>query len=378
MYQLNAFNPQQFLQQNWQKQPLLIRGGFPGFVDLLDEHDLAGLAQEPDIDARIVSRQGNNWQVAQGPFGDFAPHCHGQWSLLVQGVDLYLDEATELLNAFNFIPRWRIDDLMVSYSVPGAGVGPHLDQYDVFIIQGKGRRHWQVGDKGQYTEHRPHPLLGQVEAFEPIIDVVLEPGDILYIPPGFPHCGEAIEPSLNYSVGFRAPNQQDLLSSLADFALQQEGLTQRYQDPDLKSRALSGEVLSCEVEKIRALLQASLQGPAFTQWVGSFLSRGPQEESFEDGELPLHALFDYLQSGQPLQRRLDYKGVWLQTDSPQVQLHLGELNTTLDQHLLPYLEPMLSQACWEKPDNLADETLMSLCQAILPLVNAGVWEPIED
>ncbi|GAA0357326.1 hypothetical protein GCM10009092_21940 [Bowmanella denitrificans] len=377
MYQLNAFDPQQFLQQHWQKQPVLIRGGFSEFLDPLDEHDLAGLAQEPDIDARIVSRQGDNWQVTQGPFTEFSQHCQGQWSLLVQGGDRYLDEASELLNAFNFVPRWRVDDLMVSFSVPGAGVGPHLDQYDVFIIQGKGSRRWQVGDKGQHQQTRPHPRLSQVAAFKPLIDEVLTAGDILYIPPGFPHCGEALEPCLNYSVGFRAPNQQELLSSLADFALQQDAFHQRYEDKGLAPRRFAGEVLSTEVECIRQLIQASLHQPEFELWLGEFLSKGPEMAETQTQNIRAPELAAYLLAAKPLQRQLEYKGVWLECNDSCILLHFGELNQQVDKALLPYIETLCTDTVWYKPDDISEISLTALCHSILPLVNAGVWELTE-
>jgi 50S ribosomal protein L16 3-hydroxylase len=219
MYKLESLYFEHFIQQYWQKRPLLIKQGLSNFVDPIDQDELAGLAMEDDIDSRIISLSGDKWAVHQGPFEQFDDICQGQWSLLVQGVDRYNELASHLLGAFDFIPSWRIEDLMVSFSVAGGGVGPHLDQYDVFIIQGKGTRRWKVGGPGQYNEISPHPKLKQIDDFVPIIDEVLEAGDILYIPPGCPHEGVALEDCLNYSVGFRAPNQQELLSNFADYGL---------------------------------------------------------------------------------------------------------------------------------------------------------------
>ncbi|GGD75505.1 cupin domain-containing protein [Lacimicrobium alkaliphilum] len=381
MFKLNLADAGQFLQQYWQKQPLLIRGGFSDFQDLLDEDDLAGLAQEHEIDARIVTREKQQWQVYQGPFADedFEQYCRGQWSLLVQGVEGYLDAGTELINAFDFIPAWRIDDLMVSFSVPGGGVGHHVDQYDVFIIQGKGRRRWQVGGAGDTQEMRPHPLLSQVAPFEPIIDAVLECGDVLYIPPGFAHCGESLEDCLNYSVGLRAPDQQALLSSFADFVIDSGGFQQRYQDPGLTRRTYSREVSRGEIQALRTLMQQTFEDKGFEHWLGSFLSAGEQygqgAVSFSTGEVA-----EYLQSGQPVIRSLDCKGVWLEQASRQPVniLYLGELHIPFEQCLTPYLEPLLQQPYWYYSGDADAETFKLLAELVRKLLNTGLWSLSED
>lgn len=381
MFKLNLADSGKFLQQYWQKQPLLIRGGFRNFEDLLDENDLAGLAQEQQIDARIVVREKHQWQVYQGPFADkdFRQYCQGHWSLLVQGVDGYLNEGAELLNAFDFIPAWRIDDLMVSFSVPGGGVGHHVDQYDVFIIQGKGRRRWQVGAAGNMPEIRPHPLLSQVAPFEPIIDAVLECGDVLYIPPGFAHCGETLEDCLNYSVGFRAPDQQALFSSFADFMIDSGGFQQRYQDPQLLPRTFSREVSRSEVQALRALMQQAFEDNGFEQWLGRFLSTGEEYghrvDSFSIGEVA-----EYLQSGLPLIRSLDCKGVWLEQASrqPVNTLYLGELQIPFEQCLTPYLEPLLQQPYWYYSGDADAETFKLLAELVRKLLNTGLWSLSED
>ena len=152
------------------------------------------------------------------------------------------EPTAALMRPFRELPDWRIDDLMISFSVPGGG-GPHPDQYDVFIIQGTGRRRWRVGEKLQLKQHCPHPDLLQVDPFEAIIDEELEPGDILYIPPGFPHEGYALENAMNYSVGFRAPNTRELISGFADYVLQRELGSTYYSDPDLPPRDHPADVL---------------------------------------------------------------------------------------------------------------------------------------
>ncbi len=233
-YLLEELNIKKFVSTYWQKKPCIIKSFIPNFIDPIDEHELAGLAQESDIDSRIISFHDDDWSAAFGPFDDFSKHCVGKWTLLVQGVDRYIRAISELSQYVSFIPSWRFDDVMVSYSVKGAGVGAHIDQYDVFIVQGKGQRRWQVGLPNQnIQEVSKHPLLKLVDDFETVIDYVLKPGDAVYIPPKHPHKGETIESSLNYSLGFRAPTDIELLHGLIDYGEDTLSAKRRYSDPDI-------------------------------------------------------------------------------------------------------------------------------------------------
>lgn len=272
-YVLNqhAFNPVEFIRRYWQQQPVLIRQAFVGFQDPISADELAGLSMEPGVDSRLVSCVNGNWDLQHGPINDFSNLGDRDWSLLVQAVNEHYPPAQELLRAFRFLPDWRIDDLMVSYSTPGGGVGPHLDQYDVFIIQGTGERRWQVGAQGNYSSHCPHPDLKQVTGFSPIIDEVLQPGDMLYIPAGFPHAGETLQEALNFSVGLRAPSQAELISALADHALEHDALNQRFRDEQATLLNANAEQLADRepwhlpaevVQQCKTLMQAALQDDA--------------------------------------------------------------------------------------------------------------------
>jgi 50S ribosomal protein L16 3-hydroxylase len=296
MYQLkiNELSEQAFLNQYWQKKPLLIKRGFNDFKDPIDANELAGLAMEDSIESRIITNHNQQWQSHQGPFEDFEILTDEHATLLVQAVDHWHPEAAQLLEPFRFIPNWRIDDLMISYSTPGGGVGPHLDQYDVFIIQGEGKRHWRVGlPDASLKQFAQNKSLLQVEAFTAVIDCVLEPGDILYIPPGCPHEGYAIENALNYSVGFRAPNQQDLLSSFADHIIDTESGQKRYTDHTLALRDSKGELTQSEVDKVKTLMQALIENDnLFKNWLGNTLSQpkhdmdlAPEENPFSTAEI---------------------------------------------------------------------------------------------
>ncbi len=210
-----------------------------------------------------------------------------------------------LVRPFRVLPDWRLDDLMISFSVPGGGVGPHIDQYDVFIIQGMGSRRWRVGDKLPMRQFCPHPALLHVDPFEPIIDEDLAPGDILYIPPGFPHDGFTHETALNYSVGFRGPNGRDLISSFADYALENDLGGEHYSDPDLTCREHSGRIEQYELDRIRQMMIDMIGKPDdFTKWFGSFVSTPRHELDIAAAEPPYapEEVLDALQGGERLSR----------------------------------------------------------------------------
>ncbi len=270
LYLSPDFDASDFLTKHWQQTPLVLRQLLPGFSDFLDEHDLAGLSEDDDVDSRIIQYLEQQWRVTSGPFDDFEPLCRGQWTLLVQGVDRYLDEASDLMRAFDFIPYWRMDDLMVSFANAGGSVGPHLDQYDVFLIQGKGQRHWRVGKPGHHKAIFPHPQLSQIAPFDACIDVVLNPGDVLYIPPGWPHEGIALNDCLTYSVGFRAPDQQALLNVLPDML--GESSSTRFSDPGRLPAAKPGVVSNAELVKLKDLLKRALDSDNCDEALLRFLS----------------------------------------------------------------------------------------------------------
>jgi len=284
---ITKFDQTHFLTEYWQKKPCIIRGFVESFNDPIDEHELAGLAQEYEVDSRIVSYLNGKWTATQGPFETFEDVCIGAWSLLVTSVDRYIDDVDELTQLVNFIPNWRLDDVMISFSNEGAGVGPHTDQYDVFIIQGKGSRHWQVGVPGDYTESIPNPLLKQIDGFIPIIDEVLLPGDVVYIPPKHPHNGVALSDCLNYSIGFRAPTSLELLSGLVDENSIDPATALRYTDPELRSlrkiNTTSAAVNSSEINKIKQHLNQLINSEQAEHALLQLLSRQglPNDEALK-------------------------------------------------------------------------------------------------
>tara|TARA_R110000737_G_scaffold34134_2_gene52466 strand:+ start:8650 stop:9804 length:1155 start_codon:yes stop_codon:yes gene_type:complete len=269
--------PELFLAQYWQKKPLLIKQAFTDFQDSITADELAGLAMEAEIESRIVSANSKgDWQVDHGPFEDFSQYGESDWTLLVQAVNNWSRPTHNLLAPFAFIPSWRIDDVMVSFSTPNGGVGAHLDQYDVFIIQGSGKRRWQIGAPDSNLKTLlVHPDLKQVSSFKPVIDEITQAGDLLYIPPNHPHNGVSIENSVNFSIGFQAPSSQELWSSFADKLIDKNIGEQRFNDPE---RALSREsfnITAHDKQQLKAfMLQQLDQEEFYEQFIGQYLTQG--------------------------------------------------------------------------------------------------------
>ena len=364
-----SMNWPEFLATYWQKKPVVIRQGFTGFTDPITPDELAGLAMENETDSRLVSQEGDKWQVAHGPFESFDHLGETHWSLLVQAVNHWHAPSAALMTPFRALSDWRMDDLMVSFSVPGGGVGPHLDQYDVFIIQGSGRRRWRVGNNVRMEQHCPHPDLLQVEPFEAIIDEVLEPGDIVYIPPGFPHEGYSLENALNYSVGFRAPSGKELLSSFADYMLANELGTHRYSDPDLQLRDQPSQILSGETDRIRQMMTDLINEPAtFSQWFGEFISQSRHELDVAPPEPPYQPdeVLEALQQGEPLTR---LGGLRVLVSSDTVFINGESLNSAWPDALHALAnKPSLEAA--DFGEALDDPAFLS---QLAGLINCGYW-----
>jgi len=208
---LGSLTPREFLRQHWQKRPLFVRGALPRFSGLLSQAQLRALAARDDVESRVVERRGRRYDTVHGPFRRLRP-AHRDWTLLVSGVNLHHAGADALLRRFSFVPQARLDDVMVSYATPGGGVGPHIDSYDVFLLQGSGRRRWRIGGRTSW---------------------IASAGDLIYLPPGVRHDGVALEPCFTYSIGFRAPSGAELGAAFLDW-LHERGLPQaRYRDPRL-------------------------------------------------------------------------------------------------------------------------------------------------
>jgi 50S ribosomal protein L16 3-hydroxylase len=255
-----------FLRDYWQKRPLLIRNAFPGFVSPIAPEDLAGLACEDAALSRLIAhdRASDQWMVRHGPFEEelFPQLGDHDWTLLVQDVDKWDADIASLLPAFDFLPRWRIDDIMVSFAATGGSVGAHVDQYDVFLLQAHGHRRWQVdasaamGRAAPSLDFRDDVDLKLLREFHPTHDWVLGPGDMLYLPPGVPHHAVAEDPCLTFSVGMRAPSAAELLGDFVDTLAADADEALRYADPDLAVPADPNEIDAAAMERAVAALNA--------------------------------------------------------------------------------------------------------------------------
>jgi 50S ribosomal protein L16 3-hydroxylase len=280
MYTLDLMqmSQQEFLDNYWQKKPVVIRKGFKDFIDPIAPDELAGLAMEEQIESRLIHKQGEQWQATFGPFDSYEHLGNENWSLVIQALDNFSEEAAEIIEAFRFLPHWRLDDLMASFAMPGGSVGPHKDNYDTFICQGSGKRHWRVGDNGKHVEFAAHEALLHVEPFSPIIDVELESGDILYIPPGFPHEGISLDTSMSFSVGFRANSAVSVLSAFADHLIDNDKGNTLLTDPNRKIVKDSGEVSNHDYASIKQQTHQLLDDDAsFKTFTGQFLT-APKHE----------------------------------------------------------------------------------------------------
>ncbi|MEP6702817.1 MAG: cupin domain-containing protein [Betaproteobacteria bacterium] len=245
---LGGLTATQFLRRHWQKQARLIRQALPDFAGILSRKELYALAARDDVESRLVIRRAGRgragWSLERGPFraADFRGLPASGWTLLVQGVDLHVDAAADLIAGFNFVPYARLDDLMISYAVPEGGVGPHFDSYDVFLLQGPGRRRWRTSTQRD-LELTPGVPLKILRRFRPENDWILEPGDMLYVPPDVAHDGIAVTECMTYSIGFRAPAADELVEQFLQFLPDALGKPAvRYADPDLPATRSPGRI----------------------------------------------------------------------------------------------------------------------------------------
>ena len=306
---LAHFDSDDFLRNFWQKKPLLIRNPWTVWRNPLDPDDLAGLACDDTVEARLIRRTGASWQAEFGPFAEsrFARMDADPWTLLVQAVDHHAPDVAALIAPFRFIPNWRIDDVMVSYATDGGGVGPHFDRYDVFLIQGLGQRRWQIGAACDASSALlPHEDLCLLANFEAIEEWILEPGDILYLPPGIAHNGTAVgDDCMTYSIGFRAPSRTELIAGWCDHLLADAAEDDRYGDPDLRPAVHSGEISEQAIAGLQAMINDRMRDTeAFVRWFGAYNStrKYPDIDWRPEEPIDVAQLREGLDCGLPLSR----------------------------------------------------------------------------
>lgn len=288
-----------FLREYWQKKPLVIRNALPGFINFLSPDELAGLALEEDIESRIVIETPNanpQWHLKRGPFSDtdFNSLPESNWTLLVQGVDRIIPEVNELLNHFDFIPQWRIDDVMISYAAMQGSVGPHYDHYDVFLYQAKGQREWSLTSQkctnDNYIKHLELRIMNEFAVEERF---VLEEGDMLYLPPHIGHYGISLsDDCMTYSFGYRSYQGQELWDSLGDFLSEKALFQSLYQDPDWSHLRHTSQITEPAWKSAQSLLMSLINNEQIMKsWFGCFATRLDQSSeqhlpsALEDEEL---------------------------------------------------------------------------------------------
>ncbi len=277
-FPLGQLTPQQFLEHYWQKEPVMIRNAFPDYQCPISPEELGGLALEEEVESRLIQQisEPPYWLVRHGSFREEEltdlPDTH--WTLLVQEINKHIAEFALLQNHFNFLPNWRLDDVMVSFAPEGGTVGPHADNYDVFIIQGTGQRRWQI-NRTEPSENDLIPDLPLQIMKEMAVEQewILNPGDMLYLPPGVAHHGVALNDSLSISVGFRAPTIGELLSGFYGDAIASQAVNQFLSDPNLELQDNPGEIAQNSLSQIRAIIRAlATDDAAIDDWFGSYIT----------------------------------------------------------------------------------------------------------
>ncbi|AEG93673.1 cupin domain-containing protein [Ramlibacter tataouinensis] len=283
---LGGLTPAQFMRRHWQRKPLLIRGAVPAMQAVVERDALFGLAAREEVESRLVERRGGDWRLRRGPFTRRAlpPRSRPEWTLLVQGVDLHHAGVHALLQQFRFVPEARLDDLMISYATDGGGVGPHFDSYDVFLLQAQGRRRWRIGRQRDLAL-QPGAPLKILARFEPEQEWVLEPGDMLYLPPRYAHDGIAEGECQTYSIGFRSPAQGELARELLQRLAEEPGDAAPqglYRDPSQPATATPGAIPPALAAFAQAAVAAALKTPAaLDRALGEYLTEPKAQVWFE-------------------------------------------------------------------------------------------------
>lgn len=382
--QFKNFDIAAFLRDSWQKKPLFLKNPWTAWHNPIEPDELAGLAVEEGIESRLVIRSNSSWQLEHGPLPDdrFDTLGNKHWTLLVQAVDHYVPEVAALIEPFRFIPNWRIDDVMVSFAADEGGVGPHFDQYDVFLIQGAGKRRWQVG--GHCDENSPlmpHDDLRLLADFEAAENFVCEPGDILYIPPGVSHNGVAMgEDCMTYSVGFRAPSRSDLIGHWADDLLADMQDDDRYADPELAIQSNPGEISSGALDRLHAMITEKMgDRQAFARWFGQYSSTPKYTEMDWQPERKLEPqeLREKLQQGVPLRCNPASRFSFIRTDAEKLLLFVDGQTMECTGDAIPFAEILCAEplVTMDEPLAISDSTI----NLIVDLYNRGsvAFEPLD-
>ncbi|HCT07238.1 MULTISPECIES: cupin domain-containing protein [unclassified Pseudomonas] len=326
---LGGITAREFLRDYWQKKPLLIRQAIPDFESPIDADELAGLALEEEVESRLVIEHGERpWELRRGPFAEdtFSTLPEREWTLLVQAVDQFVPEVAELLEQFRFLPSWRIDDVMISFAAPGGSVGPHFDNYDVFLLQAQGKRNWKIGQmcnsESPLLQHADLRILAE---FEESAEWVLEPGDMLYLPPRLAHFGIAEDDCMTYSVGFRAPSAAEVLTHFTDFLSQYLTDEERYTDADAQPASDPHQIQGDALDRLKSLLAEHMSDERMLlTWFGQFMTEPRYPELVAGEELGEEDFINALQDGAILVRNPSARLAWSEVDDDVLLFASGQ------------------------------------------------------
>ncbi len=286
---LGGLTPSQFMKRHWQKKPLLVRNAIHGFVPCVGRSELVALAAQDGVESRLIIDSDKGWKMKHGPLSkrNLPPFSQKKWTFLVQGVDLHHDGVHALMQQFRFVPDARLDDLMISYATDGGGVGPHFDSYDVFLLQAHGQRRWRIG-RNKDLSLVPGMPLRILQNFVAEEEFVLNPGDMLYLPPKYAHDGIAEGECMTWSIGFRSPQEgelaRELLLGLADEAFDGVG-DALYRDPKQAAVSTPAAMPAAMVDFARAAIAKALKDPHLMEsMLGEYLTEPKAHVWFEPGD----------------------------------------------------------------------------------------------
>ena len=375
--QLNAaFDSKEFLAQYWQKKPALLSKLIPDFSDSLAPEELAGLACEELVESRLITEpEPGKWQLRHGPFedSDFTKLPESNWTLLVQAVDQWVEDVADIKTLFNFLPSWRIDDIMISFAAQGGSVGPHYDYYDVFLLQGQGERNWKIGERcDSDAELIPGKELSLLQNFEASMEFNLSAGDALYVPPRFAHWGTATSDSLCYSIGFRAPSMAEMIEGFSDFIIKDQDPAQRYEDSNAQAELRSAEIKPELLDtSYRQLTARFAQKQEFAGWFGCYVSQPKYPELIQslDEELSPQDFAGLLSDGVQLAKNPSSRFAFMESaakncvllfvDGAMVSFSIKQLSNIVAFCEAPEIVPGTSN------DLLADPEMAELLRQLL-------------
>lgn len=351
------FNIDDFLKHYWQQKPLLIRSAFPNYQSPITAEDLAGLSCEDFVESRIIIENSSTpkWSLENGPFPEsrFTQLPENNWTLLIQGLNKIFPEIDDLLHQFNFIPTWRVDDVMASYAAPGGSVGPHLDQYDVFLLQVSGKRKWMINAKQNHEELIDDKIpLKLINNFEAESEWILDAGDMLYLPANVAHHGIGMENCMTFSIGFRAPSHQEMLTAYVDDHINEHNEKLRYQDPVLSSSNQCGEISNEAITQLQEILVSQFSDKEkIADWFGQFITDYLNDHENIDVEHlePSDFLIKFKKFG-PLRRPATVRANYYINSKNKISLYINGIK----QNTIPTTEAIITLFCDQNIINYND------------------------